>query len=644
MHNFVKFIDAVNFVPCEVTQETRDYYDQAVKDGVLEVKPLQIRIAATHAGKVTRNNGLYLPHKMQAGVSSFTDQYPKPIQVHHQDKEDPIGRILEARYIDISHGMRNVVKDATERLSLLDAFIAGTLSTHDSINFANTWLINDLKVSTDPNYEGLGYIELVANITNPEAIQKVLDGRYLTGSVGASTDSAICSICKKDWAADGGKCKHKPGQIYDSAKCVIIAGDLSYDEYSFVNRPADRHSRIIEVNVNGVQDFVSCDEESGAATLSLLDDEKTSIATFFGDTYNKIIGNNPEGKLYAEMMYTLLDNVDSKDLERIGQEVREATLTAEEREQLSSSVFCGPDRSFPVNDCKHYVAALRLLNRYEGTGDKERIKSCIERKGKRMGCVSEQKDFTMDDFTVEAFDKHTDEEITKLFSVLKTVLEERKLCGCADQAPVTESQPEVTDAQQEVTEALVPAVETEAVVVAESTENPQIDSTENSELQTRLENLQKEVRFLHHDMELLTSSAADHMAEARAARMAHLTDLHALTKHDTEVTAFADSLKDKTYDELGQVLADFATKVDIQKIVDMLSSGLSNLPTEAVEDPTMTQDNTVVANGGAVSDRQKQQLRVEWLKIRSVRGKEVADRWLDDAYKALNLDTVKVES
>jgi hypothetical protein len=65
----------------------------------------------------------------------------------------------------------------------------------------------------------------------------------------------------------------------------------------------------------------------------------------------------------------------------------EAKLTTKKRKSLKSSTFCGPDKSFPVNDCAHYTAALRLIGRYKGPGDKNRIRACVIRRGKAMGCT-----------------------------------------------------------------------------------------------------------------------------------------------------------------------------------------------------------------------------------------------------------------
>jgi len=70
----------------------------------------------------------------------------------------------------------------------------------------------------------------------------------------------------------------------------------------------------------------------------------------------------------------------------VGRSTPDAKLSAEERKKLPDSAFCGPGRSFPVPDCAHYTAALRMLGRYEGPGDKEKIKACIARKGKELGC------------------------------------------------------------------------------------------------------------------------------------------------------------------------------------------------------------------------------------------------------------------
>jgi hypothetical protein len=67
-------------------------------------------------------------------------------------------------------------------------------------------------------------------------------------------------------------------------------------------------------------------------------------------------------------------------------------LSTEQRKKLSSGTFCGPDRSFPVPDCDHVIAARRMIDRYKGEGSKQGIMECVERKAKKMNCNSSKDD------------------------------------------------------------------------------------------------------------------------------------------------------------------------------------------------------------------------------------------------------------
>ncbi len=230
---------------------------------------LQIRISATHAGIITGNNGFYLPDRMKKGTSTFTDNFGKPVLLHHEAKQDAVGRITEAHYVDTSGAVIDQFKDMIVKDKygkqvgvinevLINDFCSGRMPYGMAVDTVRT-IFRD-SILDDETYDGLGHIQLVANITDSVAIQKLLDGRYLTGSVGASTNSASCSVCRQDWT-ELGQCEHKPGGIYDGAKCFIIAGDLRYSEYSFVNKPADRHSRVLELNYNGIQDSIQLENE-----------------------------------------------------------------------------------------------------------------------------------------------------------------------------------------------------------------------------------------------------------------------------------------------------------------------------------------------------------------------------------------------
>lgn len=80
-------------------------------------------------------------------------------------------------------------------------------------------------------------------------------------------------------------------------------------------------------------------------------------------------------------------NVTEAELNKMIGFLSDAKLSAERRKKLSSNQFCGPNKSFPVPDCPHVTAALRLLNRAKLTPDqKARVKACVLRKQKTLGC------------------------------------------------------------------------------------------------------------------------------------------------------------------------------------------------------------------------------------------------------------------
>ena len=62
-------------------------------------------------------------------------------------------------------------------------------------------------------------------------------------------------------------------------------------------------------------------------------------------------------------------------------------LTTKDSKKLKSGTFCGPNRSFPVNDCKHAATAKAYLGRSKfSQSTKKKIASCINRRAKALGC------------------------------------------------------------------------------------------------------------------------------------------------------------------------------------------------------------------------------------------------------------------
>jgi len=569
MANFVRFWDHATIGAIEVTKEVKDLY--AVGHSTA-VQPLRIKIAATHSGKITRNNGFYLPSKMRDGAASWTAQYSKPIQVHHDEHSDPVGRVVLANYIDISRGIRDnwdakkLVDDVRPISdSLLDAFVSGKLSFKESCDIADRYFIQDLTVSDDPDYHGLGYIELIADITDEKAITKVLDRRYLTGSVGASTDKAVCSVCKRDWAGDDGRCEHTPGSIYEDAKCVIIAGSLKYDEWSFVNKPADTHSAVIEVNTNGIQDFVKVHQfkdyvtpEIGVSIDLNSANSKEDTNMTFKDAIKIARKEHKDVKNLEDEVKTILDTLEEPTEETFLAALKDKFGVEEVVEEVKDT----------VDDSTNLLKSLLTLLNSASDEDKEKLAKQL-----------------LDEKTVP------EEEV-----VLDTALED-KIKGLEDTIKDLETQLE--------------------------------DAKKNTELQDRLDAVQKENKYLHQDIDNLQDQLASQVEVNRTVKIEKLADLKQLSGEEVDLEKFTDSYKEVSIDDIDQQLKDISDKVDIHDIAGRLNSGLTNEPVEIVKDPTVVADNTKKEKiEKVITIEDLKQIEQSYMQLRMSRGQAVADMYL----------------
>jgi hypothetical protein len=167
-----------------------------------ESNKLIVEIAAIHVG-LTSNFNMYSREALDASLRTWVDPYPRPVILNHDQFSETIGRVMASRM------------------------------TQES--------------------DGTDYVRLQAAITDPLAVERVLDERYLTGSVGGGANKALCSICSVDWASDesaaamnSGRlpCKHRRGSIYEGKLAYFDLQDIKFKEYSFVNMPADELSGV----------------------------------------------------------------------------------------------------------------------------------------------------------------------------------------------------------------------------------------------------------------------------------------------------------------------------------------------------------------------------------------------------------------
>lgn len=198
-----------------------------ILDAKDEPKGVRIKIEATHSGIVNGNKKFYLPIGMKAGTDSFVKPYPKPVTVNHDQYSSPLGRIAEASYI--SYGIGGQIDTLRPR------------GISDSKSMAKVRDFVKSSTYSMDGYKGLGHIQLIAEINDKDAIQKIVDKRYLTVSIGGGTNAMYCSICGVDNKRKS--CDHYPGQVYDGEECFFVSGDLmDFDHVSYVNSPADKNT------------------------------------------------------------------------------------------------------------------------------------------------------------------------------------------------------------------------------------------------------------------------------------------------------------------------------------------------------------------------------------------------------------------
>lgn len=196
------------------------------------------RIEAIHAGR-TRNNTHYLAEKLKgdpsigSGVYSWLEPYAKPVIYNHDTYTEATGRIMSAAYTDFTQA-------------------------------------------------GRPGIIVIPKITEPGAVKALKDGRLLTVSIGAESDAAICSICGTDIVNEG-YCGHMKGEEYEGRVCEWIAGNIWFDELSWVNVPADSDAMVVDTQSSV---FLDMPRESAPNARPLTEsasfDKTTELAERFG--------------------------------------------------------------------------------------------------------------------------------------------------------------------------------------------------------------------------------------------------------------------------------------------------------------------------------------------------------------------------
>lgn len=527
---------------------------------------LRVSIAATHAGRITRNHGFYLPRKMREAAPGFVEGYGKPVLRYHSGHEDPIGRVVGAKYVDTSVNL--TYRDATSS-DVIDALCDNRTPFLQLVDLIEKFA--ESEILRDPKYPGLGYIQVDAEVTDQDAIKKILDKRFLTVSIGATTDKAICSICKTDWLEDREKCEHRPGKIYDNKLCFIITGNLIYDEVSFVNTPADPFAQVISINRgNGVFDEVKVEALENTreidATLSFQD----VAGGFIMDPDAKKKKEEEEAKRKAEE--EAKKQADAVEAEKKKEEeeakrkaeedaknkddetdppvlseedqhyedmvvfgeslgfILDKKLTPEARKKLRKTVFCDKkNRKYPVPDCSHARVAMAYAKKYGHSS----VIPCIKQKAKALGCP---------------FKDEWEAELDRLL---------------AEEPPAGEPANEPQDQPEEA-------------------------CSNCDALKEQLSALRKELQDSYNEATEMEEVYIELLDKTRRELAECMSKLEAVSGKEMEdITARAEEISSLKIEDLLKNSKELNESLDLKKITDKLNDGMTQEPTEEVDDPTL---------------------------------------------------------
>lgn len=475
-----------------VTPETNKKFEQMAKQvkQMLGDKPVVVSAAdAVHYNYINGNMSYYMIEYMVNNaktwiVSTETGKYGRPVQIDHQDdSENTIGRVLSAN--PVIYG-----KPTT------------TLSKPD------------------------GHIELIYYIPAKDAIERIMDGRMLTLSVGQTSkvENVKCSVCSR--SIRDMECEHIRGKTYEidgkTHLCYWKWEAKTYKELSYVSNPADARAKAKHnsfINIQGLDSQDNSLYNYSELVGTTLEDQPT-IRFMIGTMDKKHITNlhTTEGQLVTSHTLFAKDSVTANDVtvtdispetpsewpastdndcgcsqdddtaddsssseaesrvdtyaaigiivdmletnlielddavavlydvakvyvpraERSTIDVTinhleqiltngDAELTATKRKRLALSTFCGPDRSWPVPDCRHVATARAYLNnprvtRKYSSSQIARIRACVNRKAKALGCdKSNAKDNTSQEAMQMALTFNTEKELLESAPVMKAL-------------------------------------------------------------------------------------------------------------------------------------------------------------------------------------------------------------------------------
>jgi len=496
-------------------------------------------------------------------VESVTGQILDPEQIEVQEKEGG-KKVMRPRIRLITAGVT-----LNDTVYTFESFKGGVKDKQDNpsgyesaTNPYNKHMIQEHDLNGDSfgvikeaflvDEEDVKAIDIVPEIVDEKAQEKIQDGRFNTVSAGIRTNHAYCTAClaegKSKEEADQVKqwCDHNKGEEYtikkeDGTEEKVTArwqiGDIWIREASFVKNPA----------------------ATGTGVL---------------DQGEKEENNKPK------------DETTDKPTETPGKPEEKDEL-AEKLESLDKSAFCGPNKSFPVSDFAEVTAARRLIGRAKvSAATKKAVLAKVTKKekdlGEKEGYTSEALDNAMELIestipSLEQWEEDQKKETVNEKEELKAALEiadgvmstfddesNQDLKGAFDQVlEIVKKQVQVKE-EQEIQDKVAEA--NERAEAAEET--AQLYKKELKEAKDKLTEADSKVEDLKERLESSESKNKELAASLHESYVEHAADLSIGVKIDKDKRDDAiESLSDRTSNDLKEMIKK-ATEVEAKPPVE----------------------------------------------------------------------------
>ena len=298
---------------------------------------IDVVIEATHDGQ-NLNCEVYRSESMEKDCNTFVQNYNKPMLLNHNTRNcAPVGRIQEA-------------------------------TAKPSVIVANRTAIS-----------------VTARIYDQDAIIKVLDGRYNTVSIGANANTITCNYCGATIVKDGKFqfCGHWKGNSYKDQQgveklCTWNFEDITYQELSFVNCPADVYAQVVNIKLpEELTDFKSQDSDNNDSKIASI------VDGILGNPVTAIADNNEPQQPIQQPVQQPTENITDEDnkIKQLNDEIKSLKDTVSKKDDEIN------DLKSKVTDSESKDAEIKVLKDQVVEKDKDRVDLANEMKSNLIDSI-----------------------------------------------------------------------------------------------------------------------------------------------------------------------------------------------------------------------------------------------------------------